>query len=83
MPELATSADISSWLQVVREVEPLFGPMPAFDGTLERSIARAGAWCVRDEGGAVVGGMILSRVEDAKINWLAVRRSARGRGHGR
>ncbi|MHB8665511.1 MAG: GNAT family N-acetyltransferase [Acidimicrobiales bacterium] len=57
--------------------------MPAFDGTLERSIARAGAWCVRDEGGAVVGGMILSRVEDAKINWLAVRRSARGRGHGR
>ena len=83
MPDLATSADIASWLELVREVEPLFGPMPEFGGTLDRSIARSGAWCVRDEVRAVVGGMILSRVEDAKINWLAVRRSSRGQGHGR
>jgi ribosomal protein S18 acetylase RimI-like enzyme len=57
--------------------------MPAFDGTLERTIARAGAWCVRDAGGVVLAGMILSPPERSTIDWLAVRRSSRGRGHGR
>jgi ribosomal protein S18 acetylase RimI-like enzyme len=78
----ATEADIESWLEIVREVEPLFGPMPAFDGTLQRSIARAGAWCVREED-VVLAGMLLSRPDRAAIDWLAVRRSARGHGHGR
>lgn len=80
-PELATTADIPSWLEVVREVEPLFGPMPTFDETLERAIARSGAWCIRIEG-AVAAGMILGAPESAKINWLAVRQSMRGQGFG-
>lgn len=83
MSELATEADIPSWLEIVREVEPLFGPMPAFDGTLTRSIARSGAWCVRGDDGTVLAGMILSPPERATIDWLAARRSARGEGHGR
>ena len=83
MPELANEDDIASWLEVVREVEPLFGPMPTFDGTLKRTIARAGAWCVRDATGVVLAGMILSPAERATIDWLAVRRSGRGQGHGR
>ena len=37
---LATLADITSWLEIVREVEPLFGPMPMFDATLENKIAQ-------------------------------------------
>lgn len=83
MPELATEDDIPSWLEIVREVEPLFGPMPAFDGTLARTIARSGAWCVRAVDGTVLAGMILSPPERATIDWLAARRSARGQGHGR
>jgi ribosomal protein S18 acetylase RimI-like enzyme len=82
VPELATTADIPSWLEVVREVEPLFGPMPTFDGTLERSIARSGAWCIRVDG-VVAAGMIVSPIERAAIDWLAVRRSMRGQGFGR
>jgi ribosomal protein S18 acetylase RimI-like enzyme len=81
--EPATEADIASWLEIVREVEPLFGPMPAFGGTLERTIARAGAWCVRDSDGVVLAGMILSPPERSTIDWLAARQSARGHGHGR
>ncbi|HEX4906790.1 MAG TPA: GNAT family N-acetyltransferase [Acidimicrobiales bacterium] len=83
MPELADERDIPSWLEIVREVEPLFGLMPAFDGTLARSIARGGAWCIRDADGAVLAGMLLSPPERATIDWLAARRSARGLGHGR
>jgi GNAT superfamily N-acetyltransferase len=79
----ATEADIDSWLEIVREVEPLFGPMPAFNSTLQRTIARSGAWCVRDADGTVLAGMILSRREQSTIRWLAARRSARGQGHGR
>jgi hypothetical protein len=29
----ATSEDLDEWLEIVREVEPLFGPMPDFAGT--------------------------------------------------
>jgi ribosomal protein S18 acetylase RimI-like enzyme len=83
VPELATETDIASWLEIVREVEHLFGPMPAFDGTLQRTIARSGAWCVRDDDGTVLAGMILSAPARSTINWLAVRTSARGLGHGR
>lgn len=83
MPDLAGERDIPSWLEIVSEVEPLFGPMPAFDGTLRRTIARSGAWCVRDDEGTVLAGLILSPPERSTIGWLAARRSARGRGHGR
>ena len=67
---------------MAREVEPLFGPMPSFDGTLERSIARSAAWCIRVDS-VVAAGMLVSPLESAAINWLAVRRSMRGRGFGR
>ena len=57
--------------------------MRAFDGTLERTIARSGAWCVSDSDRSVLAGMILSPPRRSTIDWLAVRRSARGRGYGR
>ena len=80
---LATRADIDSWLEIVREVEPLFGPMPNFGGTLERAIDEGGAWCVKDEAGRVLGGMLLGRPERSAIDWLAVRSTARRGGVGR
>ena len=78
---LASVDDIPSWLEIVREVEPLFGPMARFDATLRNSIALRGALCMRDERGVVVGGLLLGGTPpDNWIRWLAVRGSARGQG---
>jgi GNAT superfamily N-acetyltransferase len=78
----ATEADIASWLALVREVEPLFGPMPMFDVTLRNNIARRSAFCVR-EGDVVSGGVLLGgTAPDNWIRWLAVRQAVRRRGIG-
>ena len=80
---LATNADIASWLDIVREVEPLFGPMPQFDVTLKNSIARGAALCADNGKGVVTGGLLLGgEAPDHWIRWLAVRCSARGKGIG-
>ena len=82
MVEAATEADIPSWLELVREVEPLFGPMPMFDVTLKTKIREGDALCVRD-GARVMGGVLLGgEAPDHWIRWLAVRRDARRRGAG-
>src|SRR5690242_16894858 len=44
----ATPADVTSWLELAREVEPLFGPMPDFESTIRRNISRGTTLCVRD-----------------------------------
>jgi GNAT superfamily N-acetyltransferase len=79
----ATVADIASWLEIVREVEPLFGQMPQFDVTLKNNIARGTALCADDGVGGVAGGLLLGgEAPDHWIRWLAVRGSARERGIG-
>ena len=79
----ATRADVPSWLELVREVEPLFGPMPDFEGeTLARNIERGTAVCVRGPDGEVVGGALYRLPPHNQISWLAVRASARRRGVG-
>lgn len=79
----AGNADIQSWLEIVREVEPLFGSMPKFDVTLRTKIAHHGALCACDEQGVVIGGLLMGGSSpDHWIRWLAVRNSARGQGIG-
>jgi ribosomal protein S18 acetylase RimI-like enzyme len=78
----ATRGDVASWLEIAREVEPLFGPMPDFESTLQRNIRRGTALCVRDPNGHVLGGMLLRAAPHTQITWLAVRSSARRRGVG-
>jgi ribosomal protein S18 acetylase RimI-like enzyme len=77
-----TQDDVASWLEIAREVEPLFGPMPDFESTLRRNISRGTALCVRDPSGQVLGGMLLRAAPHTQITWLAVRSSARRRGVG-
>ncbi|MBV9045328.1 MAG: GNAT family N-acetyltransferase [Alphaproteobacteria bacterium] len=78
----ATLDDIPSWLEIVRAVEPLFGPMPLFDVTLKTKIGEGAALCVA-EGARVDGGVLLGgETPEHWIRWLAVRRSARKRGLG-
>jgi GNAT superfamily N-acetyltransferase len=68
-------------MDLVREVEPLFGPMPDFDATLRRNIARGSAFCVL-HGEQVAGGMLVGgpTPRDRWIRWLAV--TAADRRHG-
>jgi GNAT superfamily N-acetyltransferase len=77
-----TPDDVASWLEIVRDVEPLFGPMPDFESTLRRNISRGTALCVRDAAGQVLGGVLLRAAPHSQITWLAVRSSARRRGIG-
>ena len=84
----ATQADISSWLEIVRQVEPLFGPMPDFEVTLLQKIGERAAFCVRSDGPddcpRVLGGILLGgTAPHGWIRWLAVRSSSRGIGIGR
>ena len=79
----ATREDVASWLEIVREVEPAFGPMPDFESVLLRNIGRGTALSVRDPSGQVLGGVLLQAPPGTRITWLAVRASARGRGVGR
>jgi GNAT superfamily N-acetyltransferase len=78
----ARSHDVSSWLELVSEVEELFGPMLAFEAHLRTAIARGTAIVVAAQH-AVAGGALLSSDDRThRILWLAVRRSQRGRGVG-
>ena len=79
----AKREDVASWLEIVREVEPLFGPMPAFESVLLRNIGRGTALCAGDTSGQVLGGVLLKAPPGTAITWLAVRTSARRRGVGR
>ena len=85
---LATTGDVASWLEIVRDVEPLFGPMPDFEATLFRKISQRIALCVRLDNqhypAIVLGGILLgSTPTQGWLRWLAVRSSARGIGIGR
>jgi hypothetical protein len=77
---LAAAADVASWLEIVAEVEPLFGPMPNFETRLLRKIDQGAALCVRaGDSASVLGGVLLSAgTPNGWIRWLAVRSSARG-----
>ena len=80
---LAGIEDIPSWLEIVSEVEPLFGPMPMFETMLKNNIAAHTALCVRADVGIVIGGLLLGGTPpDNWIRWFAVRKSSRGRGLG-
>ena len=81
--QVATDADIPSWLEIVREVAPLFGPMSMLDVSIRNKIEHGDALCVRAAQGGVIGGLLLGGTPpDHWIRWLAVRRSARGQGAG-
>ena len=85
--KFATTADVASWLEIVGEVEPLFGPMPHFETTLFRKIDRRAALCVRSDNqhdsAFVLGGVLLGGAPPhGWIRWLAVRSSARRIGIG-
>jgi len=87
---VAQREDQMAWLELAREVEPLFGPMvndPGFHHALENNIARGTAYCVRESNGppgsALSGGLLYSiKPPIYKIGWLAVSEGRRNQGIG-
>jgi ribosomal protein S18 acetylase RimI-like enzyme len=82
--------DVRSWLDLVAEVEPLFGPMldgPEFYQVLLRNIERGTAYCVREDDGSpgtpLLGAMLFSLPRpdrpEYRIVWLAVAARSRRR----
>ncbi|OQA05767.1 MAG: Acetyltransferase (GNAT) family protein [bacterium ADurb.Bin374] len=77
--------DIPAWLELAREVEPLFGPMAEsedFRSGIRQAILDGSAFCCETEGGTI-GGIIALHREGNEIAWLAVSSACRGKGIGR
>lgn len=79
----ANAQDLASWLDLAREVEPLFGPMPDIAVHIEHAIQRGTALVAEDAERRFAGAALLSRDDQPHhIHWLAVSASARRRGAG-
>lgn len=85
MIRLVKPGDIPAWLELAREVEPLFGPMADSDdfrNGIRQVILDESAFCGETEGGTI-GGIIALNRQRNEIAWLAVASACRGRGIGR
>lgn len=85
----AEITDLEGWLELAREVEPLFGPMAdvpefreALAGAVEQGHAVSALANAVSSGSPVVGGVVVSP-DTNSIEWLAVSSAARGRGAGK
>jgi len=77
--------DIPAWLEMAREVEPLFGPMADsedFRTGIRKVILEESAFCC-EAGDGTIGGIIAIDRKGNEIAWLPVSSSCRGRGIGR
>ena len=81
--------DLDAWIELAREVEPLFGPMadePAFQEGLRQAISDNTAFCIRSDPNendrSIKGGIVIS-IDSNEIAWLAVSKQHRGMGYGR
>lgn len=82
--DIVGKKDIVTWLDLAKEVEPLFGPMIGqddFHTALKAIISSQNAYCARDEIGRPLGIVAVSPVEN-QILWLAVFSSSQGQGIG-
>lgn len=86
MVRLSTLDDYSDWLNLAKEVEPLFGPMtddPMFCDGLKQALLEGNAFCLTEsenEGRTerFLGGIVISK-EAKEIVWFAVARHSRGK----
>ena len=88
MPECnpAQPNQLNDWLELAREVEPLFGPMadlPEFQEALAMAIANGTALsCCEQASGTLLGGIVIDP-EHNEIAWLGGTAGPRGKGIGR
>lgn len=73
-----------NWLELAKEVEPLFGPMAeekSFQTALRDLIEQKQAFCIK-ENAEFCGAIAISKT-DNEILWLAVSQKYKGKGYGR
>ena len=82
--QIAKIEDFENWLQLAKEVEPLFGPMAeevSFQTALKDLIAQKQAFCIKQD--AEFCGAIAISKNDNEILWFAVSQTCKGKGYGR
>lgn len=77
--------DIEDWLELIKEVEPLFGPMigeVGFDEMIKTVIKEKRAYCTRENRGNLCGVIAISLIKN-EIEWFAVADNQQGKGYGK
>ena len=85
MIRFITDNDINTWLELSKEVEPLFGEMAAsedFKNGITHCISASSALCVENKKCEIEGIVAFDKAAN-EICWLAVRNRARSKGYGR
>ncbi len=84
MIRLLSLADYDAWIELAREVEPLFGPMadsPDFQEGIKHCILSHDAYGIENEEKELAGIIALDRANN-EILWLAVTSEQRGKRYG-
>jgi GNAT superfamily N-acetyltransferase len=84
MIRLVTNTDINEWLDLAREVEPLFGEMAEsedFKKGIKDCISNSSAFCVVNNNNDIQGIIAINKAGN-EVSWLAVREGCRGKGYG-
>lgn len=85
MIRLVLDRDFDSWLELAKEVEPLFGEMADnedFKNGIKNCIQSSSSFCAVDENNKIEGIIAFDKAEN-EISWLAVSKTSRSKGHGR
>lgn len=84
MIRLVTDRDLDEWLDLAREVEPLFGDMTEnedFKTGIRCCCSNDSAFCVTNDTNNIEGIIAINKASN-EISWLAVRKRSRGKGYG-
>jgi N-acetylglutamate synthase-like GNAT family acetyltransferase len=84
MIRLLNPQDYDTWMELAKEVEPLFGPMTnsmAFQEGIKHCIQNNNAFGIENDKGDLAGIIALDK-EKNEILWLAVRKKYRGNKYG-
>ncbi|WZL72393.1 GNAT family N-acetyltransferase [Clostridiaceae bacterium 35-E11] len=84
MIRLVTEQDFNTWLELAREVQPLFGEMVGcedFKNGIKECISNLSAFCVVNTNNDIEGIIAINKAEN-EIAWLAIKKKCRGKGYG-
>lgn len=84
MIRLVTNEDLNAWIELAKEVEPIFGEMvnnENFINGIKDCIANSSAFCVVNTNNDIEGIIAINKVLN-EVSWLAVREKCRGKGYG-
>ncbi|MCG8403011.1 MAG: GNAT family N-acetyltransferase [Firmicutes bacterium] len=84
MIKLVAQQDFNAWLDLAREVEPLFGEMVGsedFKRGIKEFISNSSAFCAVSTDNDIEGIIAVDKARN-EISWLAVKEKSRGKGYG-